>query len=116
MDVIPDKLRVKARWDVRSVTCMKRVISPISQRHSRRRLEAGYLRGSTVCTIKTIGRRMEPASPATFGGAPQIRRICIAPDHDVDEPPSAPFSKGQFPRLNPTTSMLKPLPRTNRSE
>jgi len=29
--------------------------------------------------IRAIGTRMGPASPATFGGAPQIRRICIAP-------------------------------------
>ena len=40
---------------------------------------SGYWRGSTVCTIGAIGRRMGPASPATFGGAPQIRRICIVP-------------------------------------
>src|ERR1035437_6912878 len=76
MDVIPDKLRVKARWDFRSVTCMKRVISPISQRHSRRRLEAGYLRGSTVCTIKTIGRRMETAKSQQRKRGPCKSRHC----------------------------------------
>ncbi len=36
-----------------------------------------YWRGSTVWTIGAIGRRTGPASLATFGGAPQIRRICM---------------------------------------
>ena len=45
---------------------------------SRSKGEAGYWRGSTVRTIGAIGRRIGPASPATVGGAPHIRRICIA--------------------------------------
>src|ERR1039457_2343803 len=69
---------------------MKRVISPISQHHWRRRGEDRYWCTSTVCTIRAIGRRMGIAAektrpdiarnlpPRTTGSVPRIEQcVCV---------------------------------------
>jgi len=86
---------------------MKRVITAHSQRHSHGKEEAGYWRGLTACTIGAIGRRMGLVSPTTFGGAAQIRRICIRPWRSKSQP----HRTGSIPRIEQCVSLGRQIAR-----